>query len=52
MRALEQALPPGIPVFLTQNNGTLLSIDQCIRFPVLTFASGPTNSMVGAAHLT
>ncbi|CAF3959197.1 unnamed protein product [Rotaria sordida] len=52
MRALEQALSPGIPVFLTQNNGTLLSIDQCIRFPVLTFASGPTNSMVGAAHLT
>ncbi|CAF1044818.1 unnamed protein product [Rotaria sp. Silwood1] len=52
MRALEQALPPGIPLFLTQNNGTLLSIDQCIRFPVLTFASGSTNSMIGAAHLT
>ncbi|CAF4294392.1 unnamed protein product [Rotaria sp. Silwood2] len=27
-------------------------MDQCIRFPVLTFASGSTNSMIGAAHLT
>ncbi|CAF3379002.1 unnamed protein product [Rotaria socialis] len=52
MKALEKAIPDGIPVFLTQNNGTLLSIDQCIRFPVLTFASGSTNSMIGAAHLT
>jgi N-methylhydantoinase A/oxoprolinase/acetone carboxylase beta subunit len=51
-RALEQALPDGLPLFLTQNNGTLLSLEKCARLPVFTFASGPTNSMIGAAHLT
>lgn len=38
-------------LFLTQNDGTLLSIDEALRYPVLTFASGPTNSMRGAALL-
>ena len=51
-KALERALPLGIPLFLTQNNGTLLSLQQCSLFPILTFASGSTNSMIGAAHLT
>lgn len=37
---------------ITQNDGTLMSADQVRRFPVLTFASGPTNSMRGAAFLT
>ncbi|MCC6001593.1 MAG: hydantoinase/oxoprolinase family protein [Pararhodobacter sp.] len=40
------------PVFLTQNDGTILDLDQALRFPVLTFASGPTNSMRGAHLLT
>jgi N-methylhydantoinase A/oxoprolinase/acetone carboxylase beta subunit len=40
------------PFFLTQNDGTLMSADQAERFPVLTFASGPTNSMRGAAFLS
>ncbi|CAF1316545.1 unnamed protein product, partial [Adineta ricciae] len=52
MKALKQALPHGLPLFLTQNNGTLLSLEQCARLPVFTFASGSTNSMIGAAHLT
>lgn len=52
MKALEQALPDGLPLFFTQNNGTLLSLEQCGQFPVFTFASGSTNSMIGAAHLT
>jgi N-methylhydantoinase A/oxoprolinase/acetone carboxylase beta subunit len=52
MRALVQALPDGLPLFLTQNNGILLSLEQCARLPVFTFASGSTNSMIGAAHLT
>ena len=51
VKALEQALPGGVPLFLTQNNGTLLSLEQCARLPVFTFASGSTNSMLGAAHL-
>jgi len=40
------------PLFLTQNDGTLMSADYAKRFPVLTFASGPTNSMRGAAFLS
>jgi N-methylhydantoinase A/oxoprolinase/acetone carboxylase beta subunit len=40
------------PMYLSQNDGTLLSAALAERFPVLTFASGPTNSMRGAAFLT
>ena len=38
-------------LFLTQNNGTLLQVEEAVKYPVLTFASGPTNSMRGAAAL-
>lgn len=38
--------------FLTQNDGTLMEADFARKFPVLTFASGPTNSMRGAAFLS
>ncbi len=38
--------------FLTQNDGTLMDAAFAERFPVLTFASGPTNSMRGAAFLS
>jgi N-methylhydantoinase A/oxoprolinase/acetone carboxylase beta subunit len=40
------------PVFLSQNDGTLMSVDYAERYPVATFASGPTNSMRGAAFLS
>lgn len=40
------------PLFLTQNDGTLMSATYAEQYPVLTFASGPTNSMRGAAFLT
>jgi N-methylhydantoinase A/oxoprolinase/acetone carboxylase beta subunit len=40
------------PLYLTQNDGTLMSADYAERFPVLTFASGPANSMRGAAYLS
>ena len=40
------------PFYITQNDGTLMAADMVRRFPVLTFASGPTNSMRGAAFLT
>nr|VFJ54985.1 MAG: N-methylhydantoinase A/oxoprolinase/acetone carboxylase, beta subunit [Candidatus Kentron sp. FW] len=40
------------PFFITQNDGTLMLPDQARRFPVLTFSSGPTNSMRGASWLT
>lgn len=40
------------PYFITQNDGTLMSADFVQAYPVLTFASGPTNSMRGASFLT
>lgn len=40
------------PLYLTQNDGTLMGAAQAARFPVLTVASGPTNSMRGAAFLS
>jgi N-methylhydantoinase A/oxoprolinase/acetone carboxylase beta subunit len=40
------------PLYLTQNDGTLMSAEFAERYPVLTFASGPTNSMRGAAFLS
>lgn len=39
------------PIFVTQNNGTLLSLHDAIAFPVKTISSGPTNSLVGACKL-
>lgn len=40
------------PVFISQNDGTLMSADFVRRYPALTFASGPTNSLRGACKLT
>ncbi|CAF3731587.1 unnamed protein product [Rotaria sordida] len=52
IRALQGNLPRRIPLFLTKNDGTLLSAEDSMRWPVFTFASGPTNSMIGAAYLS
>ncbi len=40
------------PFFVSQNDGTLMGAEVVERYPVLTFASGPTNSMRGAAYLS
>ncbi|KAK8139057.1 hydantoin utilization protein A [Apiospora sp. TS-2023a] len=40
------------PVFVTQNDGTILPASAAARLPIRTFSSGPTNSMRGAAFLT
>ena len=37
--------------FLTQNDGTLMTVEEADRYPVLTLGSGPTNSMRGACAL-
>ncbi|KAI3328960.1 hydantoinase [Xylariaceae sp. AK1471] len=39
------------PVFITQNDGTILSGEMAAKLPIRTFSSGPTNSMRGAAFL-
>ncbi len=53
--AIEEALRGagiGAPLFLTQNDGTVMHADVARQFPVYCFASGPTNSMRGAAFLS
>lgn len=40
------------PLYLSQNDGTLMDVEFARRYPVATFASGPTNSMRGAAVLS
>lgn len=40
------------PLYLSQNDGTLMQVEYAERYPVATFASGPTNSMRGAAFLS
>jgi len=40
------------PFYLSQNDGTLMSAEFAEAYPVLTIASGPTNSMRGAAFLS
>lgn len=53
--ALEQAMHQlglVVPLFISQNDGTLMAPREIGQYPVLTFASGPTNSMRGAAFLS
>jgi N-methylhydantoinase A/oxoprolinase/acetone carboxylase beta subunit len=52
LTAAVQGLGIAAPVFLSQNDGTLMDVDYARRYPVATFASGPTNSMRGAAFLS
>ena len=40
------------PLYLSQNDGTLMDAPYAARFPVFTIASGPTNSMRGATYLS
>ena len=40
------------PLYLTQNDGTVMAASVAEAFPVYSFASGPTNSMRGAAFLS
>lgn len=39
-------------IYFTQNDGTLLSVEDTLLYPVHTFSSGATNSMRGAAYLS
>ncbi|AMD20162.1 HCR012Wp [Eremothecium sinecaudum] len=38
-------------LLISQNDGTVLSADEALEFPIKTFSSGATNSMRGAAIL-
>lgn len=40
------------PILLSQNDGTVMTLETARLYPIFTIASGPTNSMRGAALLT
>ena len=40
------------PLFISQNDGTLMDSEYAARYPVFTISAGPTNSMRGAAFLS
>jgi len=46
------ALGIDAPFYISQNDGTLMSVERARSFPVLTFSSGPTNSIRGASFLS
>ena len=55
IRGIENALQSlGVraPLYVSQNDGTLMDAGFAARFPALTISSGPTNSMRGAAWLS
>lgn len=39
-------------LFLGQNDGSLMSVDYALQYPIFTVASGPANSIRGAAYLS
>lgn len=39
-------------VYLSQNDGTLMTMEFARRYPILTIACGPTNSIRGASYLS
>ena len=55
VRGFEEALNGfGIDakLYICQNDGTLMKSEYALRYPILTIACGPTNSIRGAAHLS
>jgi len=40
------------PLYITQNDGTVMPAETAMALPVMSFASGATNSMRGAAFLS
>lgn len=39
------------PLFVTQNNGSRIGLEEAVEHPILTISAGPTNSFVGASKL-
>lgn len=39
------------PIFISQNNGSMITVEQALANPILTLSAGPTNSFVGGGSL-
>lgn len=40
------------PVWVTQNNGSIVDLNHAIECPILTISAGPTNSFIGGMKLS
>jgi N-methylhydantoinase A/oxoprolinase/acetone carboxylase beta subunit len=51
MELMKQELGITAPLFVTQNDGSMIDLSQAMEKPLLTISSGPTNSFIGAVKL-
>lgn len=51
-KSLEERGITNAEVYLSQNDGTLMTIEHARQYPILTIACGPTNSIRGASYLS
>lgn len=50
--SLQQEGITNAKAYVSQNDGTLMELEQAIQYPILTVACGPTNSIRGAGYLS
>lgn len=51
MEKMKQMLGIQAPLYVTQNDGSIIGLNEAISKPLLTVSSGPTNSFIGGAKL-
>lgn len=51
-RSLADEGVANVDIYLSQNDGTLMTMEYARRYPILTIACGPTNSIRGACYLS
>ncbi|MDO4544552.1 MAG: hydantoinase/oxoprolinase family protein [Bacillota bacterium] len=51
-RSLSEMGVVNADVYLSQNDGTLMTMEYARKYPILTIACGPTNSIRGASYLS
>lgn len=51
LESIRDAVGLTCPLYITQNDGSLINLDEAIANPLLTVSSGPTNSFIGASKL-
>lgn len=51
-RSLQELGITEADVYLSQNDGTLMTMEYARKYPILTIACGPTNSIRGASYLS
>lgn len=47
-----EAMSITCPIYFSQNDGTLMSLEYTLKYPIFTIGCGPTNSIRGAAFLS